>query len=125
MAAPELRAALLAQTSTKSYVEDTTGAFNNTTDPLTVTISNSGSKGLAVNDFVVVWRVGTYATPDLDANARVGKVTARTNKSVTIKFAKFSTTVTALGTGRVRIAKLAIDLEDIAEALYTNKVTTS
>lgn len=125
MPAAELRLALLNQTSPKVYVEDSTGALNNTTDPVTVVINNSGSKGLRVGDFVVAWRVGTYATPDLDANARVGKVTARKNTSVTVKWAKFSTSVSALGTGRIRIAKLALDLEDISEALYTNKVTTT
>lgn len=124
MSATSLRADLLAQTSTKVFVEDTAGALNNTTDPITVVVNNSGSKGLRVGDYVVAWRVGTYATPDLDANARVGKVTARKNTSVTIKWAKFSTTAVALGTGRIRIAKLVLDLEDIAETLYTNKTTT-
>lgn len=72
------------------------GDLNNTTPSLRFDVNQSGLKGAQVGDYVAAWAVATYATPDLDANARIGKVTQRTNKELTVRWGEFGTPITAI-----------------------------
>lgn len=84
-------------------VKVATGVLNNVTASLQFAVNNSGKKSAQVGDYVALWDKDTYATPDLDANARIGIVTARTNKTLTIRWGEFDTPIVAY-TGRPSLA---------------------
>lgn len=96
------RLALLKAVSAETFRLAATGELNNTTKSVEVDVTNSGKYAFLVDDLVTAFAEGTYATPDLDPNARIGKVTARSNTKVTITWGVLGTPITAI-TGRPTI----------------------
>lgn len=86
------------------------GDLNNTTPELTFQVNNSGVKSAQVGDYVALWNKATYATPDLDANARIGRVLERSNTELTVRWGEFGTPIVAY-TGRPELA-VAFKSED-------------
>lgn len=79
-----------------------TGELNNTTKNIQVTANNSGSHAFALGDIVAAWDKAAYATADLDPNARLGIVTARSNTKVTVTWGVLGTPIVAI-TGRASL----------------------
>jgi hypothetical protein len=87
--------ALFANVDPSLAVSVQSGDLNNTTQSIEFDVNNSGMKSVQVGDYVALWDKDTYATPDLDANARIGRVTARSNKKVTVTWGEFGTPIVA------------------------------
>lgn len=78
------------------------GDLNNTTASLEFDVNNSGKQSAQVGDYVAAW-ANAENTPATDANARIGKVTARSNKKLTVRWGEFGTPIVAI-TGRAKVA---------------------
>lgn len=111
------KVALFANVNPDLAVSVQSGDLNNTTLALEFDVNNSGVKAAQVGDYVALWDKDTYATPDLDANARIGIVTARSNKKLTVKWGEFGTPVAAY-TGRPELA-VAFKKEELTSIIQT------
>lgn len=96
------RLPLFANVDTGLTVLAESGDLNNTTPSLEFDVNQSGIKAAEVGDYIAAW-ANASASPDLDASARVGKVTARSNKKLTVRWGEFGTPITAI-TGRAKLA---------------------
>jgi hypothetical protein len=96
------RLPLFANVDTSLTVLAESGDLNNTTAALEFDVNQSGIKAAEVGDYVAAW-ANASASPDLDSNARVGKVTARSNTKLTVRWGEFGTPITAI-TGRAKLA---------------------
>lgn len=95
--------ALFTNVDTNLAVSVQSGDLNNTTQTIEFDVNNSGVKSVQVGDYVALWDKETYPNPADDANARIGRVTARSNTKVTVTWGEFGTPITAY-TGRPEMA---------------------
>lgn len=103
-------------------------ALSNTTSSLTFGIEGSDGFLFRSNNYVVAWDEATYPDPADDPNARIGLLTGRSSRTLTVSWGSFDTPITALS-GMPTIAQLFRDseapiqvVESISESYPKNKV---
>lgn len=107
------RLPLYANVVAANSVKVQSGDLNNTTPSLAIDVNNSGKKSLQVGDRVAIWDKDSYATPALDPNVQMARVTARSNKIVTLLRGEYGTPIAALaGRPSIAVAFSAADEED-------------
>lgn len=106
----------------------TTDALNNTTSPLTFSVTTGeGTKFISFpgnSGYVTVWDDSSYVDPGDDPNQRIGLLTARTTDSLTVTWGQLGSSITAIS-GSPRIAMLMEDqhLKDLHTAVNTVETT--
>lgn len=90
------RLQLLKNVSAETFRRAATGELNNTTASVEVDVLQSGKYAFLVDDLVTAFAGATYDTPDLDPNARIGVVTARSNTKVTVTWGVLGTPISAI-----------------------------
>ena len=65
------RLQLLKSVLPTTFRKAATGDLNNTTKTVGIDVNNSGKYAFQKNDIVTAFNETTYATPDLDPNARM------------------------------------------------------
>lgn len=109
-------ASLLKKASTTARKKVASGALNNTNASVVLQLVNTGARQYPVGSYAVAYDGDTYAKPELDANAQIVRVSARTNSSVTVLRGEFGTPITAL-TGRPTLALLDLEGSGLLQQL--------